>query len=213
MSPQSQVASSRFEPRGKAQGAALEEGLERSGEDLAPALEVGQLLRSSDQSPQEHGDGAKRFGGGNGPGVRAGDFDRRLPRVTHAFGDGVQQQRSAGDGFSVPIRLGQTNEDVPPIIKQRDQTRRQTTSRQIMGDEAAPAPLVLQLVKYVLTIRPIAIELAEAPQSFGERGHENLIFPNLLAWTDIEESRPRLPLLGRRGRGQRPLHAPPQYDD
>ena len=39
--------------------------------------------------------------------------------MAHPFGDGVQQQRPAGDGFSMPIRLGQTNEDVPPIVKQR----------------------------------------------------------------------------------------------
>src|ERR1700685_1830610 len=75
-SHQSQVASPRFEPQGNAQGAALEEGLERSGEDLPPALEVGQLLRTSDQATQERGDGSKRLGGRNRPGVRAGDPDR-----------------------------------------------------------------------------------------------------------------------------------------
>ena len=48
-SPQSQVASPRFEPQGNAQGAALEEGPERSSEDLAPALEIRQLLRICDQ--------------------------------------------------------------------------------------------------------------------------------------------------------------------
>src|SRR5450432_843113 len=212
-SSQPRVASPRLQPRGKSQGAAFEEDLKCPGEDLTPALEVGQLLRTSDQATQELGDGAKRIGGRYRAGVRAGDLDRRLSRVTHALGDGVQQQGSAGDGFSVPIRLGQTNENVPPIIEQRVETRRQTTARQIMSDEAAPSPLVLQLVKYVLTVRPIAIELAEAPQLFDETGHENLIFPNLLAWADIEESQPRLPFLVRRGRGQRTLHAPPQHDD
>jgi hypothetical protein len=101
-SPQSQVASPRFQPQGNAQGPVLEERLERSGEDLAPALEVRQLLRIFDQATQEHGDGSKRLGGWNRPGMRAGDLDRRLARMTHAFGDSVQQQGSAGDGFSVP---------------------------------------------------------------------------------------------------------------
>ena len=71
--------------------------------------------------------------------MRAGDFDGGRSRMAHPFGDGVQQQRPAGDGFSTPIRLGQTNEDVPPIVKQRDEARGQTATRQVVGDEAARA--------------------------------------------------------------------------
>ncbi len=75
----------------------IAEGLERPGEDLAPALEVGQLLRTSDQTSKEHGDGAKRLGGLNRPGVRASDLDRRLARMPHTFGGGMKQQGAAGD--------------------------------------------------------------------------------------------------------------------
>ena len=61
--------------------------------------------------------------------------------------------------FSMPIRFGQTNEDVASIIKQNDKTRRQPTVRQIIRDEAAPAPLVLQLVEYVFpSIKSAAVE-------------------------------------------------------
>src|ERR1700677_2420332 len=49
---QSGVASPRFQPQRKSQRAALEEGVERSGEDLAPALEAGQLLRTCNQATQ-----------------------------------------------------------------------------------------------------------------------------------------------------------------
>ena len=63
--------------------------------------------------------------------------------------------------FSVPIRFGQTNEDVASIIKQNDKTRRQPTVRQIIRDEAAPAPLVLQLVEYVFPLGAIAREMAK----------------------------------------------------
>src|SRR5271155_3020383 len=78
---QSQVASPWLEARGSAQGAALEEGLESSREDFAPAMQDRQLLRIFDQATQELGDGAKRLGGGNRAGMRAGDSDRRLSRM------------------------------------------------------------------------------------------------------------------------------------
>jgi hypothetical protein len=58
----------------------------------------------------------------------------------------------------MPVRFGQANEDVPPIIKQRDQVRGQTTARQIMRGEAAPAPLVLQFVENILDI-PLTLPL------------------------------------------------------
>src|SRR5271170_2860985 len=55
---QSQVASPWLDARGSAQGAALEEGLESSREDFAPAMQDRQLLRIFDQATQELGDGA-----------------------------------------------------------------------------------------------------------------------------------------------------------
>src|SRR5271166_656156 len=152
-------------------------------------------------------------GGGNRAGMRAGDFDGGRSRMAHPFGDGVQQQRPAGDGFSMPIRLGQTNEDVPPIVKQRDEARGQTTTRQVVGDEAAPAPLVLQFVENILPVAAIAIELAEARQVLDEGGRENRIFVNILAGADVDERELRLALIVHRGRRQRTLDAPPQHDD
>ena len=106
-------ASTERESRREAQRSAVEEDAKGSGEDFPPALQVGQLLRIFGQAVQEQGDGAQRLGGGNRAGMRAGDFDGGRSRMAHPFGDGVQQQRPAGDGFSMPIRLGQTNEDVP----------------------------------------------------------------------------------------------------
>ena len=62
------------------------------GEDAAPALARRQLLRIFYQATQELGDGAKRLGGGNRAGVRAGDSDRRLSGMAQSFGDGCQRQ-------------------------------------------------------------------------------------------------------------------------
>ena len=124
-----------------------------------------QLLRSFNQATKELGDGPKRLGGGNRAGVHAGDSDSGLSRMAHPLCDGVQQQGTACDGFSVPIRLGQTDKDVSPIIKQRDHARRQATAREILRDAAALAPLILQFVENILSVRAVAIELTEAPQS------------------------------------------------
>ena len=126
---QFQVASAWFQTRRSAQGTAFEEGLEGSREDFPPSMQRRQLLRSFNQATKELGDGPKRLGGGNRAGVHAGNSDSGLSRMAHPLCDGVQQQGTACDGFSVPIRLGQTNKDVPPIIKQRDHARRQATAR------------------------------------------------------------------------------------
>ena len=128
-----------------------------------------QLLRSFNQATKELGDGPKRLGGVSRAGVHAGDSDSGLSRMAHPLRDGAQQQGTACDGFSVPIRLGQTNKDVPPIIKQRDHARRQATAREILRDEAAPAPLILQFVENILSVSAVAIELAEAPHLLDER--------------------------------------------
>src|ERR1017187_8363987 len=75
------VASRRGNARRQAQWPALEEDLEGSGEDRAPALQVRQLLRICNEPAQEQGDGTQRSGGGNRLRVQAGDGDRPLARV------------------------------------------------------------------------------------------------------------------------------------
>ena len=141
----------------------------RPAEDFPRSMQRRQLLRSFNQATKELGDGPKRLDGGNRAGVHAGDSDSGLSRMAHPLCDGVQQQATACDGFSVPIRLGQTNKDVPPIIKQRDHARRQATAREILRDEAAPAPSILQFVENILSVSAVAIELAEAPHLLDER--------------------------------------------
>jgi hypothetical protein len=70
-------ASPGFNRGGSYRGRPLRNGLNASGENLAPELEVGQLLRTFDQAAQERRNGAKRIGSRNRPGAHAGDPDRR----------------------------------------------------------------------------------------------------------------------------------------
>jgi len=64
--------------------------------------------------------------------------------MLHPCRDGVQKQWPTGDRLHMPIRLDLTNEDVPPVG--------QPATSKILRDEAAAAPLVLQLMKNILAI-------------------------------------------------------------
>src|SRR5208337_5178929 len=94
-----------------------------------------------------------------------------------------------------------------------DEARGQTATRQVAGDEAAPAPLVLQFVENILPVAAVAVELAKARQVLDQGGRENRIFVTILAGADVDERELRLPLIVHRGRRQRALDAPPQHDD
>ena len=134
------VASGRREAGRRADQTAVEEGVESAGEDGAPFLRSRQLLRTFRQTSQEVGDGGERSGRRLGFGVRARHSDRRLSRMPRTCGDGRQEQGPAGDRLAMGGGVGQTNEDVPPIKEQRNEPRRQPTTRQIVGREAAPTP-------------------------------------------------------------------------
>jgi hypothetical protein len=55
------------------------------------------------------------------------------------------------------VRFGQTDEQAPPIVDQRNHPGEQPTALQIMRGEAALAPVIFQLVVATFTIRPISI--------------------------------------------------------
>ena len=79
-----------------------------------------------------------------------------MARARH---DRREKQRSAGDHLTMQIGIGEANEDVPPVVKERKQPGREPATRKIMRRVAAPAPLVLYLVENVLFVAPVAIEL------------------------------------------------------
>src|SRR5579864_185340 len=115
--------------------------------------------------------------------------------------DGLEQQRPAGDGLAMMLGVGQAHEQIPPIEYQRNAAGHQAATLEIAGREAAPAPLVLQLVEAVLTIGAVAIELAQRQYFDLERGHQNGVFPNLAAVVDLGKAEPQLAIavaLGQR---------------
>src|SRR5271157_2350360 len=132
--------------------------------------------------------------------------------MPHPRGDGMQEQWPAGDGLHMPVRLDQPNEDAPPVVKQRDHARGEPATSKVLRDEAAPAPLVLQLVENILAIAAIAIQLAKTRELLVERSGENGIFVDFGVRADFDERKRLLAQRLVRGHRQGSLHAPPQYD-
>ena len=90
-----------------------------------------------------------------------------------AGGDRRQEQRAAGDRLAMEAGIGEPNEDVPPVVKERKQPGREPATGKIVRRIAAPAPLVLHLVENVLSVAPVAIELTERFHIFIERSDQN----------------------------------------
>ena len=82
--------------------------------------------------------------------------------VQRASAYGGQQQWTAGDGLSPGFRKGQSGIPAPPIVDQPHGAGGESATRQITGAVPAPAPLILQLVKTVLRIRPLPVHLRDA---------------------------------------------------
>src|SRR5260370_35346891 len=90
------------------------------------------------------------------------------------------------------LRIGEAYEQAPPVVDQRHTARQQPAAFEIMRGEAAPAPLVLQLVERVLAVGPIAIQLTERQDLAVERGHQRGVFPDLPIRPDLAKAEPRL---------------------
>src|SRR5271166_4316115 len=71
------------------------------------------------------------------------------------------------------VGIGEANEDVPPVVEQRDEPRREPATGEIVRRKAAPAPLVLHLVEDVFPVAAVAIELTERFRRLVERGDQN----------------------------------------
>jgi len=90
------------------------------------------------------------------------------------------------------LRIGEAHEQAPPVVDQRHTARQQPAAFEIMRGEAAPAPLVLQLVERVLAVCPIAIQLTEGQDLAVERGHQRGVFPDLPIRPDLGKAELRL---------------------
>src|SRR5271157_1182120 len=94
------------------------------------------------------------------------------------------------------VGIGEANEDVPPVVEQRDEPRREPATGEIVRRKAAPAPLVLHLVEDVFPVAAVAIELTER-------------FRRL---ADLDERKLRRAALVVVRKPHRACQAPPEHD-
>ena len=161
--------------------AAPEVLLQRFRQDPAPAILGAQLLRTSHQGLEEAGDPPQCRDHRTPPPVAR---RHRQPRLTGVMGltcNPVQQERPAGDRLAVVIGIRQPHEQAPPVVDERDQPRHVLAAFQVPRGEAAPAPLVLQLVEAVLRVSPVPVELGERTDLKIERRRQNRELPNARA--------------------------------
>src|SRR5262249_2767958 len=111
--------------------------------------------------------------------------------MTKALGNAGQEQRAAGDRLEVLVGFGKSDEQVPPVVDERDQTGRKPAPREIVGRKPAPPPLVLQFIEGVFAIRPVAIELAKGDNLGVERSHQRRVLIDL-ALVDIGKGKSEL---------------------
>ena len=74
----------------------------------------------------------------------------------------VQQHGPRGLRLAVHVGACQTHEDAPKPVDQRREAGDQARARQVLRHEAAPAPLVLELVEDVLAVAAVTVELRES---------------------------------------------------
>jgi hypothetical protein len=86
------------------------------------------------------------------------------------------------------LRVCQAREQAPPIVDQRHRAGEQPATMQILCREAAPAPLVLQFIKDVLTIGPVAIQLAQGQDFVIQRRNQRSVFPQFLVRFDLAKA-------------------------
>lgn len=62
---------------------------------------------------------------------------------------GMEQERTAGNGFGRLAGVGQAHEQAPPVIGQRREAGHEAAAFHVLGGETAPAPVVLELVERI----------------------------------------------------------------
>jgi hypothetical protein len=96
------------------------------------------------------------------------------------------------------LGIGQTGEQAPPVVDQCHCAGEQPITRQVLGREPAPAPLVLQLIEHVFRVGPIAVQLPERQDLVVQRGDQSGVFPKFFVRTDFSKAQAKAPAIAER---------------
>src|SRR5271157_4883884 len=94
------------------------------------------------------------------------------------------------------------------LYEEREQTRREPATAEVVRGEAAPAPLVLHLVEQIFSVAPVAIELAERLCVLVERGDQNRVLVDFGRFADLDERKLRRSVRLALGKPDRAFQAP-----
>ena len=129
-----------------------------------PSIRLRQLLRNSPdmtQSRTDIGDEPEQFVFCC---VHWREIKRGLPCMFDRSANASEQQCTAGDGLHPGTRLGGSAIPTPPVVHERDGPGAGLAALNVLGRKAPPSPLILQLVKAILTVSSVPIELRESVQ-------------------------------------------------
>ncbi len=122
--------------------------LKNAQKNAFPALRVGQLLRSCEQTLEE-GAGFLELGFDFGAfGVAEVDADAGLA------GDTSEKFGAGGDGLTVPLAVHESRIEAPPVVDLGDESGGDLAAVEVLRGEPGPTPLVLEFVKGVLGVAP-----------------------------------------------------------
>ena len=141
-------------------------------EDRPQALCIGQLLRSLPQrrrnaamAPNDLHRRSRRRRGWRSPSAGSA-------RRGGSAGHPVQQKRPAGDRLAVMVGVGETDEQRPPVVDQRDQPGHVLAAvRSRVVNPAQPHWFFSSSNRF--SHPPIAVQLCERPHLVVQRGHQH----------------------------------------
>ena len=112
-----------------------------------------------------------------GFGVAAGEAQDALSGVFDDAPDGAEHERTAGYGFARTGGFGAPYEGCPPVVDEGDGSCGDSAAEEVAGDEASPAPLVLEFVERILAISSLPVAVGEGARFPVEVGDEDDVFP------------------------------------
>ena len=110
------------------------------------------------------------------------------------------------------IGIGQPPEQRPPVVDERDQAGDDPAALQVVGGEAGPAPVVLQLVEGIFAVAAIPVELSQRADLEVEGGDEHAELPHRRAVLGIGPEQLTLAAVGGDRHGHRLLQPAAQED-
>ena len=129
--------------------------------------------------------------------VRAADAQRELAGVLDFASDGGEQKRPRWNRRAMVLRIGQADEQAPPIVDQRHGAGEQPAAREVLRREAAPASSVFRFIDHVFRVSPVTVQLPERQDLIVQRSHQRAVFPKFLIRSDLGEAEQRLVWLWR----------------